>query len=59
MILYITERNIRIDDADNQISYNSDTIAGKVYIYLYGSRHIIYDRYMDRDYKIGGTYAFN
>lgn len=32
MILYITERNIRIDDADNQISYNSDTIAGKVYI---------------------------
>ena len=25
----------------------------------YGSRHIIYDRYMDRDYKIGGTYVFN
>ena len=27
MILYITDRNIRVDDADNQISYNSDYIA--------------------------------
>ena len=27
MILYITDRNIRVDNADNQISYNSDYIA--------------------------------
>lgn len=27
MILYIADRNIRVDDADNQISYNSDYIA--------------------------------
>ena len=39
MILYITERNIRIDDADNQISYNSDTIVGKVYIYVRQPAH--------------------
>lgn len=27
MILYITDRNIRVYNADNQISYNSDYIA--------------------------------
>lgn len=27
MILYITDRNIRVDNADNQISYNQDYIA--------------------------------
>lgn len=27
MILYIADRNIRVDNADNQISYNSDYIA--------------------------------
>lgn len=31
MILYVTDRNIRVDDADNQISYNSDYIAEFVF----------------------------
>lgn len=31
MILYIADRNIRVDNADNQISYNSDYIAEFVF----------------------------
>ena len=31
MILYINERNIRVDNAENQISYNSDYIAEFVF----------------------------
>ena len=31
MILYITDRNIRVYNADNQISYNSDYIAKFVF----------------------------